>query len=74
MKKILKKKDIELTVYNPYVNTVFHIKTPVDLTKKQQIVITSKYSRFAGKKLVVDYDPQRYDYIFDKKAIAVKKQ
>ncbi|MFR1504049.1 MAG: hypothetical protein ACLSUS_08115 [Opitutales bacterium] len=66
--KNTKEKDIELTVYNPYVNTVFHIKTPVDLTKKQQIVITSKYSRFAGKKLVVDYDPQRYDYIFDKKS------
>lgn len=34
--KNTKEKDIELTVYNPYVNTVFHIKTPVDLTKSNK--------------------------------------
>ena len=66
--KNTKEKDLELNIYNPYENATFHIKTPIDLTKKQQIFLTSRYPRFAGKKLVVDYNPQRFDYIIDKKS------
>lgn len=68
-----KAKILKLNVFNPYANIAFSVKTPVDLSKKQKIILASNHQRFLDKKLVVDYDPENYGYIFDKKSNSPEK-
>ena len=63
-----KEKIIKLYVFNPFSNIFYNVQTPVALSKKQKFTLTSNQKCFLGKTFVVEYDPDNYDYIFDKKS------
>ena len=60
-------KTIEMSVYNPFNNSNFNGVVNIDLTKPQKIVLSeTRNKRLEGKSLVLDYDPNRTDYLISK--------
>lgn len=61
-------KTFEMNVYNPYTNSNFSNIVSLNFQKPQTIILdkTTKKSA-AGKFLVLNYDPERIDYLWDKK-------
>lgn len=62
-----KTKDFEMTVYNPYTCSTSSAKVSVDLSKPQKIILTENAKKWCKKEpLILDYDPNRTDFIWDK--------
>lgn len=62
-----KTKDFEMKVYNPYSCSTSSAKVSVDLTKPQKIILTENAKKWCQKEpLILDYDPNRTDFIWDK--------